>query len=63
MRLFTFLAIFKYVGLPTPPMINVGKSGLNFLFQSSTQHLIGGEGGIYAFVSIIFAPDCLYLYF
>ena len=33
MRLFTFLAILKYVGLPPAPMINVGKSGLNFLFS------------------------------
>ncbi len=33
LRLFAFLAIFKYVGLPSPPMINVGKSGLNFLFS------------------------------
>ena len=33
MGLFTFLAIFKYVGLPPPPMINVGEIGLNFLFS------------------------------
>ena len=33
MRLFTFFAILKYVGLPPAPMINVGKSGLNFLFS------------------------------
>jgi hypothetical protein len=33
MRLFKFLAILKYVGLPPAPMINVGKSGLNFLFS------------------------------
>jgi hypothetical protein len=32
--------------------------GWIFSFQSSTQHWIGGEGGIYAVVSIIFAPDC-----
>jgi hypothetical protein len=58
MRLFTFLAIFKYVGLPPPPMINVGEIGLNFLFSVIHTTLNWGEGGIYAVVSIIFAPDC-----
>jgi ABC-type sugar transport system permease subunit len=39
-------------------MINVGKSGLNFLFSVIHTTLNVGEGGIYALVSNIFAPDC-----
>jgi hypothetical protein len=64
MRLFTFLAILKYVGLPLPPWSMLEKWVEFSLFSHShVQHWIGGEGGIYAVVSIIFAPDCLYLYF
>jgi hypothetical protein len=55
---FTFLAILKCVGLPPAPMINVGKSGLNFLFTHSHNIELGVRGAIYAVVSIIFAPDC-----
>jgi hypothetical protein len=59
MRLFTFLAILKYVDLPLPPWSMLEKVGWIFSFQSITQHWIGGEGGIYAVVSIIFAPDSI----
>jgi hypothetical protein len=61
MRLFTFLAILKYVGIPPAPCSMLEKVGWIFSFQSFTQHWIGGEGGIYAVVSIIFAPDCSFM--
>jgi hypothetical protein len=39
-------------------MINVGKSGLNFLFSGIHTTFNWGKGAcIYAVVSIIFAPD------
>ena len=47
MRLFAFLAIFKYVGLPPPPMINVGKSGLNFVFSVINTTLNWGVTGAF----------------
>jgi hypothetical protein len=53
------LAILKSSASPLPPWsIYVGKSGLNFLFSVIHTTLNCGEGGIYAVVSIIFAPDC-----
>jgi hypothetical protein len=60
---FHVLAILKYVASSLPPWSMLEKVGLIFSFQSFTQHWIGCEGGIYAVLSIIFAPDCLYLYF
>jgi hypothetical protein len=51
---------FKVRWPPPGPMINVGKSGLNFLFSVIHTTLNWGWGGIYAVVSIIFATDCLY---
>ena len=41
-------------------MINVGNSGMNFLFSVIHTTLNWGWGGIDAVVSIIFAPDCLF---
>jgi hypothetical protein len=45
MKLVTFLAILKYIGLPPAPMINVGKSGLNFLFSVNHTTLNWEWGG------------------
>jgi hypothetical protein len=43
---------------PPPPWSMLKKVGWIFSFQSFKQHCIGDEFGIYAVVSIIFAPDC-----
>jgi hypothetical protein len=56
------MRLFNIFG-PPATMINVGKSGLNFLFSVIHTTLNWGQGGIYAVVSVIFAPDCHYLYF
>jgi hypothetical protein len=45
---------------PCPQWSMLEKVGWIFSFQSFTQNWIGGEGGIYAVVAIIFAPDCSY---
>ena len=62
MRLFAFLAIFKYVGLPPPPPPphdQCWKKRVEFCLFSHPHNIeLGGKGDIYAFVSIIFAPDC-----